>query len=109
MNWEVKYLDEAENDLSDLDNSVKARVKKSIEKVAQNPLPKSEGGYGKPLGNVGGTNLTGCNKVKLLGAGLRVVYKIERTDTVMKVIVISARADNDVYAEAQKRVAKYRL
>jgi mRNA interferase RelE/StbE len=109
MNWTVLYLEEAEKDLSDLDNSVKARIKKSIEKVAQNPLPNTEGGYGKPLGNVSGTNLTGCNKIKLLGAGLRVVYKLERVDNLMKVIIISARADNEVYVEAEKRVLKHNL
>ncbi|MCL1832774.1 MAG: type II toxin-antitoxin system RelE/ParE family toxin [Oscillospiraceae bacterium] len=109
MKWKLLYLNEVTNDLSNLDNSVKSRVRKSIEKVAQNPLPKSEGGYGKPLGNVDGINLTGCSKIKLLGVGLRVVYKIQRTDNEMKVIIISARSDNEVYIEAEKRVKKYNL
>ncbi|MCL2072126.1 MAG: type II toxin-antitoxin system RelE/ParE family toxin [Oscillospiraceae bacterium] len=105
MKWEVKYLPEADSELENLDNSVLHKVRKSIEKVAQNPLPKSEGGYGKPLGG----ELAGCSKIKLLGAGLRVVYKLVRTAGVMRVIVISARADDEVYIEAAKRIKKYDL
>jgi len=35
---------------------------KGIFKVSQNPLPNTEGGYGKPLGNHSGVNLTACLK-----------------------------------------------
>lgn len=48
--WEVKYHPEAEKELSRLDGSVKKIVLAGILKVSQNPLPQSEGGYGKPLG-----------------------------------------------------------
>ena len=68
-----------------------------------------EGGYGKPLGNKIGINLTNLMKIKFRDLGIRVVYKIERIDGIMKIIVISARTDEQVYKEAAKRREKYDL
>ena len=76
------------------------------EKVAQNPLPQNEGGYGKPLGNKGGKGLTGYYKIKLLKLGIRVVYKLVREGSIMKIIVIAARADDEVYNIAYERITK---
>lgn len=107
MNWKINYLPEANDEILSLDNSVRRNVKKTIERVAQNPLPKIEGGYGEPLGNKRGINLTGLFKIKFKGIGQRVVYALERTGNTMNVIIISARADNEVYGEAYKRRKKY--
>ena len=104
MQWEVKYLPEAERDLSRLNQSVVPEIVKGIRKVAQNPGYPN--GYGKPLGNIGGINLTGLYKIKFKKAGLRVVYALEQHDGVMTIIIISARADNAVYAEAAIRRKK---
>ena len=109
MIWQIEFLDEAKKDLKRLDHSVQIQVVKGINKVSQNPLSVSEGGYGKPLGNKGGTNLTNLLKIKFRDIGIRVVYKVERTETVMKIIVISARTDEQVYHEAAKRRNKYDL
>lgn len=103
MNWEVEYLPEAESDLKSLDGSQRILVLKAIKKVKQNPLPVYEGGYGKPLGNKNGNDLTGFLKVKLKSAGLRVVYKVVKQNDKMLIIVIGARADEEVYGIAQKR------
>ncbi len=107
MNWSIEFLEEAQNDLKDLDGSAKVQVLKGIRKVSQNPLPISQGGYGKPLGNKSDTNLTGLLKIKFRDLGIRVVYKIELTDGVMKVIVISARSDEQVYKKAETRRKKH--
>ena len=48
-------------------------------------------------------------KIKFRDIGIRVVYKVEYIDTVMKIIVISARADEQVYIEATKRRTKHEL
>ena len=69
----------------------------------RNPLPQNEGGYGKSLGNKQSKNLTGLLKIKLLKLGIRVVYKLVRTDDIMKIIVVAARADDEVYDIAFKR------
>lgn len=105
-NWTIEYLNEAVDDMELLKNSQHLHVLKAIEKVSINPLPKSSGGYGKPLGNKGNLKLSGYFKIKLKKLGLRVVYKIISTPNIMKIIVISARAEDEVYISAYKRIMK---
>jgi len=102
MKWQIEYLEEAKKDLKKLDRSTQIIVLKGIDKVSENPLPAQQGGYGKPLGNKSGTNLTNLLKIKFRDIGIRVVYKVEYTATVMKIIVISARADEQVYIETTR-------
>ncbi|WP_448861887.1 type II toxin-antitoxin system RelE family toxin [Dorea sp.] len=103
----MEFLKEAEKDMKKLDHSMQIQVLKGIKKVSQNPLPVDEGGYGKPLGNKSGTKLTNLMKIKFRNIGIRVVYKIERIDEIMKIVVVSARTDDQVYKEAAKRREKY--
>ena len=103
MNWEIHYSDEAKTDLRDLDGSQRKSVLKAIKKVSQNPLPVNEGGYGKPLGNKHGKDLTGLCKIKLMKEGIRVVYALIRTETTMKIVVIAARSDDEGYEIAAQR------
>ena len=91
--WGIEFLEEAEKDMKKLDHSAQVQVLKGIRKVSQNPLSVEEGGYGKPLGNKIGINLT----------------NLERIEGIMKIIVISARTDEQVYKEAAKRREKYDL
>lgn len=109
MTWSVEFLEEAEKDMKKLDHSVQIQVLKGISKVSKNPLSIGEGGYGKTLGNKSGINLTNLMKIKSKDLGIRVVYKVERVSDVMRVIVISARTDEQVYKEAVKRKDKYGL
>ena len=105
MAWKIKYHPLAEEELAKLDGSVRKIVLKGIIKVSSNPKPQNEGGYGKPLGNKNTNNLTGLLKIKYRDIGIRVVYKLiedEKTHE-MFVLVISARADNEVYDLAGKR------
>ena len=103
MSWEVLYTDDASEDLRALDGGQRKAVLKAITKVSQNPLPAREGGYGKPLGNKHGFDLTGLCKIKLVKEGIRVVYALIRTETAMKIVVIAARADDEVYELAAQR------
>lgn len=109
MTWSIEFLEEAEKDMKKLDHLAQIQVLKGIRKVSQNPLPVEAGGYGTPLGNKSGTNLVNLMKIKFRDLGIRVVYKLERIDGVMKIIVISARADEQVYKEAAKRRDRYDL
>ena len=101
--WELSFLPEAREDLRALDGSQRIRVVKAIAKVQSNPLPSSEGGYGKPLGNKCLSQLSGLMKVKLKSDGIRIVYKLERIEHAMRIVVIGVRSDDAVYREAQKR------
>ena len=57
MMWQVQFLEAAQKDFERLDGSQKQETAKAICKVSQNPLPASEGGYGKPLGAHTDTNI----------------------------------------------------
>ena len=97
MSWEVNYLPEADKDIAALARNQQIIVQKAIKKVKENPLPQSEGGYGKPLGHKHGTNLTNFLKIKLRGEGIRIVYKLIRTQTQMLIVVVGIREDDEVY------------
>ncbi len=107
VKYAVEYMPQAIDDLTKLDNSVRVRVISGIEKASYNPLPKAEGGYGKPLGNKQGRNLTNLLEVKFRGMGIRAVYKLVRMDKIMKIVVVSVREDEIVFKEALKRANKY--
>jgi mRNA interferase RelE/StbE len=109
MSWEYEYLPEAKKDLLALDGSQRKLVLKALAKVQQNPLSQAEGGYGKPLGNKNGNDLSGFLKIKLKAAGLRIVYKLVKINDKMLIVVIGAREDDEVYEVAQKRIQKNNL
>ena len=46
MKWSFDFLPEARKEFNDLDGSVKPAAAKMIDRVRDNPLPASEGGYG---------------------------------------------------------------
>ena len=102
--WLVEYTEGAKADLKALDNTQRQHMIKAIRKVSLNPLPISEGGYGKPLGNHASIKLAGCCKIKLVKMGLRAVYKVIREAGAMRIIVIASRSDETVYREAEHRI-----
>ncbi len=109
MTWDVVYLPEAKKDLHDLDGSQRKLILKALQKVQQNPFSILEGGYGKPLGNKNGNDLSGFLKIKLKACGLRIVYRLIQVEDIMLIVVIGAREDAEVYKIAQKRIEKYDL
>ena len=109
MSWTLKFLPEAQKDLQNLADNQRLLVAKALKKVSINPVSIYEGGYGKPLGNRSGTDLLGFYKIKLRGAGFHIVYKLIKTKTSMLVVVIGARADDEVYETAEKRSQKHDL
>ncbi|MBW3092510.1 type II toxin-antitoxin system RelE/ParE family toxin [Bifidobacterium sp. 82T10] len=108
MAWEITFTKAAQKDVARLKEPAKSHVYAMLNKVAENPLPFTEGGYGKPLGHKRDGNLTGYLKVKLKGDGLRAVYRLERTEHAMIVVIVSIRDDNTVYKEAVRRLGNER-
>ena len=72
MAWEIRIKDEAKKEFSEFHNDIKPQILAGIRKVSQAPLPRPEG-YGHPLGNKNGNNLTGFFKIKYKKIGIRVV------------------------------------
>jgi mRNA interferase RelE/StbE len=106
MAWEIVYLNEAKAEFKRLDHSQQIQVLKAIKRVSINPLPNTEGGYGKPLGSHNSSKLTGYFKIVLMKLGIRVVYKLIREESLMRIIVISMRGDEEVYKIADERIHK---
>lgn len=103
MKWTVEFIKEAQKDLKRLDPYNQRLILKTISKTAERPLPPPDG-IGKPLGNHSAANLSGFYKIKLRDLGYRVVYSLEIENGVMKIIIISVRADEEVYKEAERRI-----
>lgn len=104
MTWKIEYIKEAQRDLQRLDANNRRLILKAIEKTAERPLPPPNG-IGKPLGNHAVANLHGYYKIKLKNLSYRVVYGLIKENEIMKVIVISIRDDEEVYREAERRIA----
>ena len=107
MMWEVKFIPEAEKEFGKLDKGFQRQVIFGIAKVSQNPLPSTEGGYGKPLGNKNNINLTGFFKIKYRGIAIRVVYTLAREEQVMNIVVVNKREEDECYTLADQRKTKY--
>lgn len=107
--WSVTFLPEADREIRELDKAMQSQVRKGIRRVASNPLPVSEGGYGKPLRNGGKAKLSGLCKIKFRDIGVRVVYKAIRVDRQMVIVVVGVRSDDEVYRIADARRARYGL
>ena len=101
--WEIRYTEKARKDFDGFDTSNKRQIVKALERVSKNPLPRHEGGYGVELRD----KLSDCLKIKLKAAGIRIIYKLERTEETMLVIVIGLRADNEAYRTAEKRLGRW--
>ena len=106
MPWKIKIDTEAKKEYIKLDGSLKKQVLAGILKVSKAPLP-SPRGYGKPLGNKNGNNLTGFFKIKYKGIGIRVIYTLVLNETIMNILVISDRDDNYSYDLAMKVYEKH--
>lgn len=50
--------------------------------VAQNPVSHFSGGFGEPLSNRQGNDLSGLYKIKLRSIGIRVIYSLVEIDGV---------------------------
>lgn len=106
MAWNIRITNEAKKDYEKIEGSIRKQVLAGIVKVSKAPLP-SPNGYGKPLGNKGGNDLTGFFKIKYCGIGIRVVYTLVVEKMLMNIIVISQRDDNYCYDMAGKLYEKY--
>ena len=106
MSWKIRITDEAKRDYKKLEKSIQKQVLAGILKVSQAPLPSPDG-YGKPLGNKCGNNLTGFFKIKYKGIGIRIVYTLVMDKKIMNIVVISKRDDNYCYELAAKLYGKY--
>ena len=103
MIWHVRFSSFAEKDWKSFDRYHQKVIDKAIQKVMQNPTAD---GYGKPLANLSGSHLHGLYKIKLKKSGIRIVYALIEVEGEMLIIIIGARANDEVYDIAAKRYAR---
>ena len=106
MSWNIRITKEARKEYNGLDKGARLQVLAGILKVSKNPLPHPQG-YGKPLGNMHGKNLTGFFKIKYKNIGIRVVYTLVLEEYIMNIIVVSERNEDFCYEIAVKLYEKY--
>jgi len=94
---ELIFHPDVKDDIASLDGSTKNRLKKILKKIKNAPE------LGKPLGNKGNLDLSGCLKIYFYKKKYRVVYEILENDRVL-IWSIGKREDEIVYITAYKRI-----
>ncbi|WP_087548425.1 type II toxin-antitoxin system RelE family toxin [Acinetobacter sp. WCHA39] len=93
MSYELDFLEEALEEWSKLNPSIKQPLKKKLMKVLENPrVPKNK--------------LSGHSnryKIKLRSIGYRLVYEVIDNEVVVLVIAVGRRENNAVYNSADLR------
>jgi mRNA interferase RelE/StbE len=97
MTYKVVLKDEANDDLSLLNNLQKILVFKQFKKLQTSPQ------LGDLLGNKFGYDLTGYRKMYADKKKIRIVYKIIDKVIEVEVIAIGKRDDLEVYQKASSR------
>ena len=95
MIYSIKVHDDFKKDLAKLSQPIKDQLYKKLQKVQENPhIPKN-----RLKGE-----LSSCYKIKLLKAGVRLVYQVSDDQVVILLVTVGKRADNEVYEEAKQRI-----
>lgn len=94
--YKLRFMPEALDEWRALDGSVKANLKKLLEKRLNNPHV--------PGGELHGP-LAGCYKIKLRQQGARLVYSVEDDHLLVTVITVDKREDGVVYQSALARLS----
>jgi len=95
--YEIKYHPLLEDDLKQLNNSIRIEVFKKIKKIQKSPE------LGQLLGNKNNMNLTGLRKIYVAKKQVRIVYEIIDNILVVHIISIGKREDMQVYKQAEQR------
>ncbi|MGX2951084.1 type II toxin-antitoxin system RelE family toxin [Ursidibacter sp. B-7004-1] len=95
MAYSIKVHDDFVEELNKLDATIKAQLRKKLDKVVENPhIPKNR---------LAG-DLHNCYKIKLKRAGVRLVYQVNDNEIYILLLTVGKRADNEVYNTALKRI-----
>ena len=95
--YEIKYHPLIEDDLKQLNNSVRIEVFKKLKKIQSSPE------LGELLGNKNNMNLTGLRKMYVAKKQVRIIYEIVEDVVIVKVLAIGRREDMIVYKQAEQR------
>lgn len=96
MTYKLIAHEDFEKEWQKLPTPIQTQLKKKIAKLLENPhVPKNR---------LGG-ELSGFYKIKLLKAGVRVVYQVIDDELVMLLLAVGKREDSEVYDTAIERLS----
>lgn len=98
--YDFKFYEEAEKDLSKLNNSIKKLFVKKLTQIIHNPE------IGKDLGNKNNLKLTGLKKVYFDNKRYKIVYEVKDNEILIHIIAIARRDDMKFYKQAHARYEK---
>lgn len=94
MSYRLRFHELALQEWNKLDGSVRNQFKKKLEERMENPRLSSARLKG----------MANCYKIKLRGAGFRLVYRVEDKVMFVSVIAVGKREKNKVYQQAKNRM-----
>ena len=93
--YTIKVHDDFVKELANLDVAIRNQLRKKLDKIVLNPhIPKNR---------LSG-ELHDCYKIKLLKAGVRLVYQVNDDQIYILLLTVGKRADNEVYDTAKTRI-----
>ncbi len=96
--YELKVHPKVEDDLKELDHSLRLQVFKKLKQIQESPQ------LWLPLGNKNNMDLSGFKKVYVAKKKVRIVYEIQDEILSIYTIAIGKRDDMEVYKKASERL-----
>ena len=95
MDYELKFLDLAFEEWSELDRSVRDRLRKKLERRLEEPRIESQRLHG---------GLAHCFKIRDDKSGNRMVYLVDDDLMVLRVVAVGKRRELEAYRIAAQRI-----
>ncbi|MFP4332721.1 MAG: type II toxin-antitoxin system RelE family toxin [Campylobacterales bacterium] len=96
--YKIKTHPKIEDDLNELDHSLRIQVFKKLKKLQDSPE------LGLPLGNKYNMDLSGFKKLYVAKKHVRIVYEIQEDILCIYTVAIGKRDDMEVYKKAFERL-----
>ena len=103
MNRTIEFPEEVRRDMKQPDHSARIQVFRGIRKVAWNPVSICQGSCLRHPENHNGSDLSGLFRINFRKFGLRVICKTKMVGSRMKIMVVSARSDGQMYHKATRQ------
>lgn len=94
MIYSLVFKKAAKKEWDSLDATISKQFKKKLIERLENPRVESSRLSG----------MDDCYKIKLRGAGYRLVYQVRDTEVIVSVVAVGKRERNHVYKAAIKRI-----
>tara|TARA_B100000446_G_scaffold83930_1_gene79178 strand:- start:6596 stop:6880 length:285 start_codon:yes stop_codon:yes gene_type:complete len=94
MIFKLVFKQEAKKEWDKLDSTIKTQFKRKLLERLESPRVESSRLSG----------MKNCYKIKLRGAGYRLVYQVRDSEVLVSVVAVGKRDRNQVYKIAIKRI-----